>query len=135
MSLGRRGRSLLAVFAMALGLLLALAADSLTFTVKTEGSRVLIETGADRFEGDLSEAADVSVRYHPQTRFSTGQFLFVDRGLVRNGLAILGQLGRRRGPSRRSTCRRPGPKFGTSSSTRSGAPSRSTAASRNCGST
>jgi len=95
MSLGRRGRCLLAVFAMALGLLLALASDSLTFTVKTEGSRVLIETGADRFEGDLSEAADVSVRYYPQTRFSTGQFLFVDRGFVRNGLAILGQLGRR----------------------------------------
>ena len=95
MSLGRRGRILLAVFALAMGLLLALSTDTLTLTVKTEGSRVVIETGAHRFEGDLSEAADVSVRYYPQTRFSTGQFLFVDRGFVRNGLAILGQLGRR----------------------------------------
>ncbi|HEX7579064.1 MAG TPA: hypothetical protein VF580_03625 [Thermoanaerobaculia bacterium] len=95
MSLGRCGRILLAVFALALGLLLALSKDTLTFTVRTEGSRVVIETGAHRFEGDLSEAGVVDVRYYPQTRFSTGQFLFLDRGFVRNGLAILAQIGRR----------------------------------------
>ena len=95
MSLGRRGRILLAVFALAMGLLLALSTDTLTLTVRTEGSRVVIETGAHRFEGDLSEAGVVDVRYYPQTRFSTGQFLFPDRGFVRNGLAILGELGRR----------------------------------------
>ncbi|HEX7616740.1 MAG TPA: hypothetical protein VF554_15865 [Thermoanaerobaculia bacterium] len=95
MSLGRRGRILLAVFALALGLLLALSSDTLSFTVRTEGSRVVIDTGAHRFEGDLSEADVVDVRYYPQTRFSTGQFLFPDRGFVRNGIAILGQLGRR----------------------------------------
>jgi hypothetical protein len=95
MSLGRRGRILLAVFALALGLLLALSRDTLTFKVRTEGSRVVIETGAHRFEGDLSEADVVDVRYYPQTRFSTGQFLFLDRGFVRNGLAIFAQIGRR----------------------------------------
>ncbi|MGZ5429238.1 MAG: hypothetical protein ACXWFS_09535, partial [Thermoanaerobaculia bacterium] len=95
MSLGRRGRILLAGFALAMGLLLALSMDTLTFTVRTEGPRVVIVTGAHRFEGDLAEAGAVDVRYYPQTRFSTGQFLFPDRGFVRNGLAILGQLGRR----------------------------------------
>ncbi len=95
MSLARRGRILLAVFALALGLLLALSSDTLTFTVRTGGSRVVIETGEHRFEGDLSDAGVVDVRYYPQTRFSTGQFLLPDRGVVRNGLAILGHLGRR----------------------------------------
>jgi hypothetical protein len=93
MSLGRRARVLLAFFAQSMGLVLALSCDTLSFTVRTDGPRVVIEAGAERFEGVLPEVGAVDVRYDAQTRFSTGQFLLPDRGFVRNGLSILGRLG------------------------------------------
>lgn len=92
---GVRARVLGAVLALFAGFLAALSATTLAFAVRTEGTDVVVETGGHVFRGNLGGAAPLEVRYYPQERFSTAQVFVEDRGLFRNGLAILARLGRR----------------------------------------
>ncbi len=96
MSLGRRGRLLLGACALFAALLLALDLDTIAVTVRSEGKDVVVETCGHVFRGALREDAPLDVRYYPQDRFSTPQVFVPDRGFVRNGLAILSKMGRKR---------------------------------------
>lgn len=96
MSLGVRGRVFGAICVLFGGFLAALSAHTLSFAVRTEGSDVVVESGGHVFRGELGGTAPLEVRYYPQERHSTEQVFVEDRGFLRNGLAILSRLGRRR---------------------------------------
>ena len=95
---GRRGRLLLSLVLLVAGFLVSLAEHSLTYTVKTDGLAVVVETTSHRFRGELGNATSLEIRYYPQDRHSTAQILVPDRGPLLNGLAILARLGRRLAP-------------------------------------
>ena len=96
MNLGRRARLVVAVFALLAGLLVSLGAHTVVFTIRTNGSEVVVESRGHVFRADLGNEAPLDVRYDPQERFSTEQVFRESQGLLLDGLAILGHTGRNR---------------------------------------